>query len=134
MATTGPPDDRVRREIGRLLPSEKLRFAITSEIGLFDGIMRHLGRALVDEAVHGLERRQHDLSATSTLSRGQAWIGAALLLLLEEGDDETIAAARSARLTPPMRPVIVPEAQPRTKPKACNVCTRLPPTRPSGSW
>jgi cellulose synthase/poly-beta-1,6-N-acetylglucosamine synthase-like glycosyltransferase len=41
-------------------------------------------------------------------------------LLLEADDDETLAAARALRLRPPFRLVVVPDSEPRTKPKACN--------------
>lgn len=43
-----------------------------------------------------------------------------ILLVLEEVDQETRAAAARLRLPPFMRIVIVPESQPRTKPKAMN--------------
>jgi len=43
-----------------------------------------------------------------------------VMLLLEEDDEETIAAARAMELPPHIRPVIVPDSQPKTKPKACN--------------
>ncbi|HEY3182283.1 MAG TPA: glycosyltransferase family 2 protein [Gaiellaceae bacterium] len=41
-------------------------------------------------------------------------------LLLEEDDHDTIAAVRSHRLGPHFRITIVPDAHPKTKPKACN--------------
>ena len=41
-------------------------------------------------------------------------------LVLESVDAETIAAARALRLRPPFEIVIVPDRQPRTKPKALN--------------
>ncbi|MCD6360812.1 MAG: glycosyltransferase [Armatimonadetes bacterium] len=41
-------------------------------------------------------------------------------LLMEEDDGETIAAARSLDLPDHIHPVIVPDSQPKTKPKACN--------------
>lgn len=41
-------------------------------------------------------------------------------LLLEADDDDTIAAARSSVLNTPITIVLVPPAEPRTKPKACN--------------
>ena len=44
-----------------------------------------------------------------------------VLLLLEEDDAETIAAAKAARLPPWMTIITVPRGQPQTKPKACNV-------------
>lgn len=44
-----------------------------------------------------------------------------VLLLLEENDTETIEAANRAGLPPWMTVVVVPEGQPQTKPKACNV-------------
>jgi cellulose synthase/poly-beta-1,6-N-acetylglucosamine synthase-like glycosyltransferase len=44
-----------------------------------------------------------------------------ILLLLEEGDNETIAAAEAAESLPTLTMIIVPKGQPQTKPKACNV-------------
>ena len=44
-----------------------------------------------------------------------------ILVLLESDDTETIEAARAARPPATVRLVIVPDAQPKTKPKACNV-------------
>jgi cellulose synthase/poly-beta-1,6-N-acetylglucosamine synthase-like glycosyltransferase len=44
-----------------------------------------------------------------------------ILLLLEEDDDETLAAARAARPPETLTFVVVPNGEPRTKPKACNV-------------
>ena len=43
-----------------------------------------------------------------------------ILLLCEEEDDETIAAILDADLPPYFRLLIVPDSQPKTKPKACN--------------
>lgn len=43
-----------------------------------------------------------------------------VLLLLEEDDTETIAAAQEMGLPDHMRIVIVPHSNPKTKPKACN--------------
>ena len=43
-----------------------------------------------------------------------------ILLLLEEDDTVTVDAAREAGVVAPMRLLLVPPAQPRTKPKACN--------------
>jgi cellulose synthase/poly-beta-1,6-N-acetylglucosamine synthase-like glycosyltransferase len=43
-----------------------------------------------------------------------------VLLLLEEDDEETIAAAEVACRATPIRIVLVPAGEPRTKPKACN--------------
>ncbi len=48
-----------------------------------------------------------------------------ILLLLEAGDTETIVAARAARPLPHIRIVEVPEAEPKTKPKACNYGLQL---------
>jgi len=42
-------------------------------------------------------------------------------LLLEEDDQETIAAARAAIPGPQFHIVVIPDSQPKTKPKACNV-------------
>ncbi len=44
-----------------------------------------------------------------------------VLWLLEEGDEETLRAARAARPPHYVRLVVVPESVPKTKPKACNV-------------
>ncbi|MEU6380799.1 glycosyltransferase [Streptomyces sp. NPDC046909] len=44
-----------------------------------------------------------------------------VLVLLEEDDTETVAAARAANPPEWMKLLVVPEAQPKTKPKACNV-------------
>jgi len=41
-------------------------------------------------------------------------------LLLEEDDEETIAAAYELDLPPHIHPVVVPDSVPKTKPKACN--------------
>ncbi|MGC1480524.1 MAG: glycosyltransferase [Chthoniobacterales bacterium] len=41
-------------------------------------------------------------------------------ILLEEGDDETIEAVRAIRPPPNFHTIVVPHAEPKTKPKACN--------------
>ncbi|HEY8705093.1 MAG TPA: glycosyltransferase family 2 protein [Gaiellaceae bacterium] len=41
-------------------------------------------------------------------------------LIVEEDDEETIAALREEDLPPQFRLVVVPDAMPKTKPKACN--------------
>lgn len=43
-----------------------------------------------------------------------------ILLLLEEDDTQTVEQALNHGVTAPMRLVLVPPAEPRTKPKACN--------------
>lgn len=43
-----------------------------------------------------------------------------VMLLLEEDDEETIASARNMNLPAYVRIVVVPNSQPKTKPKACN--------------
>ncbi|MFW6437876.1 MAG: glycosyltransferase, partial [Armatimonadota bacterium] len=43
-----------------------------------------------------------------------------VMLLLEEDDEETVAAAHAMDLPPHIRPVVVPDSEPKTKPKACN--------------
>jgi hypothetical protein len=43
-----------------------------------------------------------------------------VILLLEEDDKETISQAKSLSLPPYVRIIIVPDSQPKTKPKACN--------------
>lgn len=44
-----------------------------------------------------------------------------ILLLMEEGDTETIDAARAARPPDIVQFVLIPEGTPQTKPRACNV-------------
>jgi cellulose synthase/poly-beta-1,6-N-acetylglucosamine synthase-like glycosyltransferase len=44
-----------------------------------------------------------------------------ILLLMEDGDVETIDAARAARPPETVRFVVVPPGEPQTKPRACNV-------------
>jgi len=44
-----------------------------------------------------------------------------VLLLLEEDDAETVAAVRAMSLPEFIRPVVVPDCPPKTKPKACNL-------------
>ena len=44
-----------------------------------------------------------------------------VLLLLEEDDEETRQAARLAELPRYMRAIVTPNAEPKTKPKACNL-------------
>ena len=44
-----------------------------------------------------------------------------VILLLEEDDAETVAAARSIAMPPFIRSVVVLDCQPKTKPKACNL-------------
>ncbi len=46
-------------------------------------------------------------------------------LLLEEDDEATIAAARAMDLPPHFRCVVVPQGQPKTKPRACNYGLQL---------
>ncbi|MEA2299223.1 MAG: glycosyltransferase XagB [Solirubrobacteraceae bacterium] len=41
-------------------------------------------------------------------------------LLCEEDDEETVEAVRALHLPPQFKLVVVPDAQPKTKPKACN--------------
>ncbi|MFT8395125.1 glycosyltransferase [Propionibacterium sp.] len=48
-----------------------------------------------------------------------------VMVLLEETDTETIEAARTARPQPWVRLVIVPDGEPRTKPRACNYGLQL---------
>lgn len=43
-----------------------------------------------------------------------------ILLLLEEDDHATVEAVRKAGIEAPLRLLLVPPAEPRTKPKACN--------------
>ncbi len=48
-----------------------------------------------------------------------------IMLLLESVDSETQAALRTVALPPHMRAIVVPDIQPRTKPKALNYALRL---------
>ena len=64
--------------------------------------------AIIDQLVDGIGRL--DYPATKLDVR----------LLCEADDDETIDALRALDLPPQFRVVVVPDAQPKTKPKACN--------------
>jgi cellulose synthase/poly-beta-1,6-N-acetylglucosamine synthase-like glycosyltransferase len=44
-----------------------------------------------------------------------------ILLLMEEDDTETIAAARAAHPPDTVRFILIPDGEPKTKPRACNV-------------
>ncbi|WP_420525747.1 hypothetical protein, partial [Klebsiella pneumoniae] len=44
-----------------------------------------------------------------------------ILVLMEEDDPETLEAAKAARPPANVQFVIIPNGQPKTKPKACNV-------------
>ncbi len=46
-------------------------------------------------------------------------------IVLEQNDDETIAAVRAMRLEPVFEIILVPPSQPQTKPKACNYALRF---------
>ena len=46
-------------------------------------------------------------------------------IILEEGDEETIAAARALKLEEIFEIVLVPPSHPQTKPKACNYAFRM---------
>ena len=48
-----------------------------------------------------------------------------VLVLLEEDDEETLAAIRQARPKSYIRTVVVPNSEPKTKPKACNYGLQL---------
>ena len=48
-----------------------------------------------------------------------------ILLLMEEDDQETLDAARAARPPETVHFIIIPDGQPKTKPKACNVGLRF---------
>jgi cellulose synthase/poly-beta-1,6-N-acetylglucosamine synthase-like glycosyltransferase len=60
--------------------------------------------ALVD-GIHGLDYPQAKLD---------------IRLLCEEDDEETVEAVRAMALPPQFKIIVVPDAQPKTKPKACN--------------
>lgn len=48
-----------------------------------------------------------------------------VLILLEKDDKETLAAAKKLKLPKYIRVIVVPDSQPRTKPKACNYGLQL---------
>jgi hypothetical protein len=81
----------------RNLPMYTVLVPVYREANIIGGLMRNL--AALDYPAEKLE----------------------ILVLLESDDDETIAAARGARPPATVRLVVVPDAQPKTKPKACNV-------------
>jgi cellulose synthase/poly-beta-1,6-N-acetylglucosamine synthase-like glycosyltransferase len=81
----------------RALPHYTVLVPVYREANVIAGLMRNL--AALDYPTEKLE----------------------ILVLLESDDEETIAAARAARPPSSVRLVVVPDAQPKTKPKACNV-------------
>jgi glycosyltransferase XagB len=48
-----------------------------------------------------------------------------VMLLCEEDDDETVLAIEAMNLPPHFRLIVVPDSQPKTKPKACNYGLQL---------
>lgn len=98
----GPRDDwesshaRAERD-DRRLPDYTVLVPAYREANVIGGLMRNL--AALDYPSEKLE----------------------ILVLLEADDEETIRAARAARPPSTVRLVVVPDAQPKTKPKACNV-------------
>lgn len=97
-AIAGPrkAEDEVERD-DRRLPHYTVLVPAYKEANVIGGLMANL--AALDYPVEKLE----------------------ILVLLESDDEETIAAARAARPPSTVRLVVVPDAQPKTKPKACNV-------------
>ncbi|HXB14301.1 MAG TPA: glycosyltransferase [Solirubrobacteraceae bacterium] len=81
----------------RLLPRYTVLVPVYREANVIGELMDNLGR--LDYPAEKLE----------------------ILVLLESDDTETIDAARAARPPATVRLVIVPDAAPKTKPKACNV-------------
>ena len=81
----------------RLLPLYTVLVPVYREANVIGELMRNLGA--LDYPAEKLE----------------------ILVLLESDDTETIEAARAAQPPPTVRLVIVPDAHPKTKPKACNV-------------
>jgi cellulose synthase/poly-beta-1,6-N-acetylglucosamine synthase-like glycosyltransferase len=81
----------------RRLPDYTVLVPVYREANVIGGLMRNL--AALDYPSEKLE----------------------ILVLLEADDEETIRAARAARPPSTVRLVVVPDAQPKTKPKACNV-------------
>jgi glycosyltransferase XagB len=90
------PDVPAERD-DRRLPAYTVLVPVYREANIIGGLMRNL--AALDYPTEKLE----------------------ILVLLESDDTETIEAARAARPPSTVRLVIVPDAQPKTKPKACNV-------------
>jgi cellulose synthase/poly-beta-1,6-N-acetylglucosamine synthase-like glycosyltransferase len=97
-AAAGPrkAEDEVERD-DRRLPHYTVLVPAYREANVIGGLMANL--AALDYPVEKLE----------------------ILVLLESDDEETIATARAARPPSTVRLVVVPDAQPKTKPKACNV-------------
>ncbi len=98
-AVAGPrqPPEREAERDDRLLPDYTVLVPVYREANIIGSLMRNLGE--LDYPSEKLE----------------------ILVLLEADDEETIAAARAARPPSTVRLVVVPDAQPKTKPKACNV-------------
>lgn len=101
------------------------------------GVRRERYRPVTDEDLAGL--REEDLpvytvlaplfreaDATSSLIKNLMELDypvskLEVLLLLEAGDGQTLAATEEAGLPPYMRVLVVPAGEPRTKARACNV-------------
>ena len=81
----------------RALPSYTVLVPVYREANVIGSLMRNL--AALDYPAEKLE----------------------VLVLLESDDAETLAAARAAQPPATVRLVVVPDAAPKTKPKACNV-------------
>jgi hypothetical protein len=81
----------------RMLPRYTVLVPVYKEANIIGELMDNLGR--LDYPAEKLE----------------------ILVLLESDDTETIEAARAARPPATVRLVVVPDASPKTKPKACNV-------------
>jgi cellulose synthase/poly-beta-1,6-N-acetylglucosamine synthase-like glycosyltransferase len=81
----------------RQLPAYTVLVPVYREANVIGSLMRNLGA--IDYPAEKLE----------------------ILVLLESDDVETLAAARAARPPATVRLIVVPDAAPKTKPKACNV-------------
>lgn len=95
MGARSTPPDAERDD--RLLPHYTVLVPVYREANVIGQLMENLGA--LDYPAEKLE----------------------ILVLLESDDSETIDAARAARPPATVRLVIVPDAAPKTKPKACNV-------------
>ncbi|HEX2017070.1 MAG TPA: glycosyltransferase [Solirubrobacteraceae bacterium] len=102
----------------------------------YDSLSHDSELAVTDEEVRALdERRLPTFTVLVPLYREAAVVGKLtgavaqldyprtkldVKLLLEADDEETLAAVQALDLPPNFRTVIVPDAPPKTKPKACN--------------
>lgn len=100
---------RARVEEGIPVLSNAVRYIPDDELPIYTILVPVFREAnIVGKLVENLDRIDYPKSKLQ------------VLILLEEEDQETIAAAHAAHPPPYMTIMVVPDGQPRTKPRACN--------------